>query len=48
MLNSKNQSSEENNMRLSRALTSALFGLTVLGLAVPASADQLSNIKAAG
>jgi polar amino acid transport system substrate-binding protein len=48
MLNSKNQSSEENNMRLSRALTSALFGLTVLGLAVPASADQLSDIKAAG
>jgi polar amino acid transport system substrate-binding protein len=35
-------------MRLSRALTSALFGLTVLGLAAPASADQLSDIKAAG
>jgi polar amino acid transport system substrate-binding protein len=35
-------------MTFSRTLQTALFGLAVLGLTVPALADQLSDIKAAG
>ncbi|MHA6643520.1 transporter substrate-binding domain-containing protein [Mesorhizobium sp. A623] len=35
-------------MKFSNTLKSALFGLAALGLAVPAMADQLSDIKAAG
>ncbi len=35
-------------MKFSTTLKSALFGLAALGLAVPAMADQLSDIKAAG
>ncbi len=35
-------------MKFSNTLKSALFGLAALGLAVPAMADQLADIKAAG
>lgn len=35
-------------MKFSKSLRSALFGLAVVGLAAPAMADQLSDIKAAG
>lgn len=35
-------------MKLSNTLKSALLGLAALGLALPAMADQLSDIKAAG
>src|SRR5690606_2154717 len=35
-------------MTFSNTLKSAVFGLTALGLTVPAMADQLSDIQAAG
>ena len=44
----KKPTNKEKTMTFRTALRSAIFGLAAMGLAVPATADQLDDIKAAG